>query len=66
MNVSVRLQGIVGGSVARKCVCANGGDVAHASPEWTNTGVDREGVCVRAPYAKVHAKGGDVAHMPPE
>ena len=45
---------------------ANGGDVAHTLPEWTNTGVDREGVCMRAPYAKVHVKGGDVAHVPPE
>ena len=45
---------------------ANGGDVAHTLPEWNNTGVDREGVCMRAPYAKVHVKGGDVAHVPPE
>ena len=54
------------GSVRHKRACANGGDVAHASPEWTNTGIDREGVCVRAPYAKVHARDGDVAHVPSE
>jgi hypothetical protein len=42
MNVGVRLRGIVGRSVARKRAHADGGDVAHASPEWTNTGVARE------------------------
>ena len=52
--------------VTRKCAHANGGDVAHTSPEWTNTGIDCEGVCVRAPYVKVHARGGDVAHVLPE
>ena len=67
MNIGVpRQQGIVSGSVRRKRVRANSGDVAHASPEWTNTGIDREGVCVRAPYAKVHARGGDMAHAPSE
>ena len=67
MNIGVpRQQGIVSRSVRHKCVRANGGDVAHASPEWTNTGIDHEGVCVRAPYAKVHVRGGDVAHAPSE
>ena len=66
MNISMQLQGIVSGSVARKRVHANGGDVAHTSPEWTNTGIDHEGVCVRAPYTKVHVRCGDVARAPPE
>ena len=67
MNIGVpRQRGIVSGSVRHKRARANGGDVAHASPEWTNTGIDREGVCVRAPYAKVHVRGGDVAHAPSE
>ena len=32
----------VGRRVARKRACANSGDVAHASPKWTNIGVARE------------------------
>ena len=57
MSVSVWLQGIVGRSVAHKWW-------------WCGTRitlVDRhrccEGVCVRAPYVKVHVKGGDVAYV---
>ena len=42
MNVGVRLRQIMGGSVACQHACANSGDMAHASPEWTNTGVARE------------------------